>query len=745
MPFFSAVRQQLRQEFELARVRPAMEAGLRCAVAMTVPIAIGETVGQIGFGTLVAVGAWFSLLADVGGTYAQKARAMLGATALIACSVALAGVSVSHPVLSLALLFCLILGAGFAPLFGGTSAQISFLSSLTFLVALGFARPATALPQALLYLLGGFWGTLLSLLVWSIHPNRPVREATNQLYLKIAELLRPANLRQQQGEVAADTLTASALRQFTADLANARTLWETLRSRRNGLSEAERFLLISVTNSQQTVRSVLSYLSIASALLADLPELEPLLVRLTEEFASTSRAIGSAILNRRSAVDLSGLQRATEAFEAELERRRAEHYAETDKYRVLLTFGKCVRQAYVLMGQLTRIAELLGHPEQIAVGKAGGQTTLRRTVVRDLVTIVRANLSLDSVTCRHALRLALVTVLAQMLGHSLPGGRGYWVPITALVILRPDYGGTFSRTIQRVAGTMIGGLIGAGLGAAVQATAWQTVLIALLAFFAFTVRPLNYAVFTLALTPLFMMIVNLVDKGDWEVSLLRITDTWLGAGLALIGAWIVLPSWQRTQLPSLVAQLIRCNATYFRRVMDLYLGRNGELEEIDRLHIASELASSNAEAALQRLQSDPARVRRASEEWTTLILYARSLSNSISLLTEHAREFRQTAPLTEVSAVGTAITTSLESLAKALETGRPPEARFDLQDGPGILRTLVDQLHAARMEERSRGFQHDVVTPTLQAVRENTFLSLEIDQIVNKVSVLRETVHRLLS
>ncbi len=745
MPFLSSVQDQLRQGFALARVRPAMEAGLRCAVAMTVPIAIGEMVGQLGPGTLLAVGAWFSLLADVGGTYPQKARAMLGATALIGCSVALAGASVFHPVLSLVFLFCWIFGAGFAPLFGATPGQISFLSSLTFLVALSFSRPETALLQALLYVLGGLWGTMLSLLVWSIHPNRPIREATNQLYVKIAELLRPENLRRQPGDVNADSGTASALREFTTDLTNARTLWETLRSRRYGLSQAERFLLVSVTNAQQTVRSVLSYLAIASALLADRPELEPLLMRLTDEFASASRAIGLAILNRQTAVDLQGLQSALEAFEAELEHRRTEHYAASDQYRILLNFGKCVRQAYVVTGQLKRIAELLGHPERIGVDEAGHPITVRRTVAPDLVRVVRANLTLDSVTCRHAFRLALVTVLAQMLGHALPGGRGYWVPISALVILRPDYGGTFSRTVQRVGGTMIGGLIGAVLGVGVQTTAWQTVLIAFLAFCAFTVRPLNYAIFTLALTPLFMMIVNLVDKGDWEVSLMRIADTWLGAGIALIGAWIVLPSWQRTQLPAFVAQLLRSNARYFRHVIDYYLGGIGEPEEIDRLHLGSELASSNAEAALQRLQSDPARVRHQSEEWTTLILYARSLTNSISSLAEHAREFKRPDPPAEIFAVGRAITASLESLATALETKKPPEIDIDLQEGPGALRSLVDQLHAARLEERSRGFRPEVVTPTLQAVRENTFLSLEIDQIVNKISVLRDTVGRLLS
>jgi uncharacterized membrane protein YccC len=736
----SSIYQNLRQEFELARVRPAMEAGLRCAVAMVAPIAIGEALGRVPEGLFVAGGAWFGLLADVGGTYRQKGIAMVGATIVIAVSILVAGFSAIHPLFSLALLFCWIFWAGFAPLFGATPAQISFLSCLTFIIGMNFARPATAFGQAFLYLVGGLWGTTLSLLVWSIHPNRLVREAVNRLYNDIADLLRPENVRRSVGPIEANLAIASTLSHFSTELSNSRVLWQSMRSRRNGLSEAERLLLIAVTNSQQTLRSVLSYLSIASTVLIDSPDLEPSLIRLTNEFQLAARLLGQAILNRKSSPDLGDMQRALETLDEVLERRRADLYVGAAEYHSLLTLGKCVRQAFVVAGQFDRLAELLGHPEQVVLDRSGKKPSARRAGLKKLAGVVRANLSLRSATLRYALRLSIVTVIAEVIGQKLPGGRGLWVPITALVILKPDYGGTFSRTIQRVVGTVIGGLIGAFLGATVQTTTWQTVLIAFLAFFAFTVRPLNYGVFTLALTPLFMMLLNLLDKGDWKLSVLRILETWIGAGLALIGAYLVLPSWQRAELPIMVTKLIRSNAAYFRQVIDLYLGGGGRPEDIDRLHLASELASTNAEAVLQRLQSDPIRFRDGAEEWTTLILYLRSLTNSLSSLAEHGREIGKTEPLAEVVALADAVVETFEILAKALETGKAPTATVDLEGGPAALRTLVEKLHAARLEERAQPLGSERVTATLKAVRENTFLSREIDQIINKLTVIQETV-----
>ena len=38
-------------------------------------------------------------------------------------------------------------------------------------------------------------------------------------------------------------------------------------------------------------------------------------------------------------------------------------------------------------------------------------------------------------------------------------GRGYWVPLTVLVVLRPDFASTFQRAIMRVVGTVIGLLL----------------------------------------------------------------------------------------------------------------------------------------------------------------------------------------------------------------------------------------------------------------------------------------------
>jgi uncharacterized membrane protein YccC len=51
----------------------------------------------------------------------------------------------------------------------------------------------------------------------------------------------------------------------------------------------------------------------------------------------------------------------------------------------------------------------------------------------------------------------------------------------------------------------------------------------------------GYGVFTLAITPLFMVLLNLAGPADWTINLVRIADTLIGGILALGGSYLLFP------------------------------------------------------------------------------------------------------------------------------------------------------------------------------------------------------------
>ena len=70
--------------------------------------------------------------------------------------------------------------------------------------------------------------------------------------------------------------------------------------------------------------------------------------------------------------------------------------------------------------------------------------------------ILRANLTLRSSAFRHAIRLGLTVAVAAAVAEISGLARGYWLPLTVLFVLRPDFGSTFTRGLQRYIGTALG-------------------------------------------------------------------------------------------------------------------------------------------------------------------------------------------------------------------------------------------------------------------------------------------------
>jgi uncharacterized membrane protein YccC len=58
------------------------------------------------------------------------------------------------------------------------------------------------------------------------------------------------------------------------------------------------------------------------------------------------------------------------------------------------------------------------------------------------------------------IRLMLCTGVAAVASEVLPLSRSYWVVLTVVIILKPDYGSVFARAVQRSVGTVAGAVLG---------------------------------------------------------------------------------------------------------------------------------------------------------------------------------------------------------------------------------------------------------------------------------------------
>ncbi|MBS0291895.1 MAG: FUSC family protein [Proteobacteria bacterium] len=207
---------------------------------------------------------------------------------------------------------------------------------------------------------------------------------------------------------------------------------------------------------------------------------------------------------------------------------------------------------------------------------------------------------------RHAIRAALAIGVGYALSQMMPWHQhAYWIVLTIVVVLRGSLAQTLERRNERVAGTLLGCVIASALLAA-DMPPWAllaSVTVAQAVAHSFALR--RYLFTAVAATVLGLVQAHLLLGAGGStgfVLLERIADTLIGAGLAWAFAY-VLPSWERQQIPALVARTLAAQTRHAREALGL-----GQLQAVDnRPELAWRLARREAYDSLGALVQATAR------------------------------------------------------------------------------------------------------------------------------------------
>jgi hypothetical protein len=183
---------------------------------------------------------------------------------------------------------------------------------------------------------------------------------------------------------------------------------------------------------------------------------------------------------------------------------------------------------------------------------------------------LRANLSLRSSACRHAIRLAVCVALGDALGSGLELHRSYWLPMTVAIVLKPDFASTFTRGVLRLAGTFAGLICATVLFHVLPAApAAQVGAIAALMFVLRCWGPANYGLFVTAVTGMIVLLIAMAGVSPKEVIAARGLNTAIGGAIAL-AAYSLWPTRERTRVQDAMAQMLDAYREYFHAIRERY-------------------------------------------------------------------------------------------------------------------------------------------------------------------------------
>lgn len=225
----------------------------------------------------------------------------------------------------------------------------------------------------------------------------------------------------------------------------------------------------------------------------------------------------------------------------------------------------CIQQAHA---ELQRMSRLLYEDKRV-LGLTLPETWLRSPMpqIQRALEAIRANLTFHSATFRHAVRLGLALGVATFIYQFLPFSRGYWLPLTTLVILKPEFTTTISRGVARVLGTLIGSVLATLLLEIPDPThLLGVVLIGVFLTGMYTVLNYNMVLFSGILTAEVVVLLSFFERTPLLMTINdRVIYTVAGSLLAFI-AYAVWPTWQHKNIPNAMANLISAERQYLNAI-----------------------------------------------------------------------------------------------------------------------------------------------------------------------------------
>ncbi|MDE2248812.1 MAG: FUSC family protein [Xanthomonadaceae bacterium] len=540
---------------------------LRNAAAVILPLGIGIASGHVQVGLGVAAGALNTMFSDQPGPYRQRMHQLLLAS-LVAGLASLVGLLVGGelPLMLLATAACGFFG-GLLVVFGVDTARVGMTSMILLVVTASTpTSPAAALGGAALIFAGGLLLTTFSLAGWPLQRYWPERQAVAKVYEGLSAMALP----QARDEAAVPALTeAMTSLQYTL-LGRHRAHGRAMEAFGVLLELAERIRLelMAMDELADDTATYRGFRHEASRVLAAIAE-----------------ALHHGDAPEQANDDLRTLRASEQAL----------FDGDGNPHGL-------AAHVHALAGQLAaaaRNADWAGSRGELRATAA--ETRLPESLRSNSAwATLRAAMTPHSVAFRHAVRMAICLSAALWLSRLLQLPHGYWLPMTAAIVLRPDFAATFKFGLLRVLGTVFGLVITTVLLHITPYDPWAHLLLMALLCMAFRyLATAHYGIAVAALTGTVVILLSFDGVNPGEAVIARVINTAFGCGMALL-AYVAWPTWERGRARAALAAMLEAYASYLRS-----LARPDQRRGRHEARSAARTARINAQASIERMRAEP--------------------------------------------------------------------------------------------------------------------------------------------
>lgn len=538
--------------------------GIRASVAVAVMLiaALQLHIPDLAFGS---VAAFWTCLCDPGGPDRSRLRVLatfaLGATLAISGAAYCAhwGIVAAGVALFVLVLLC-GLTRSYRPTFGPMPTPIGLIAAIA--VVVGVTTPRTA-PGALelagCFLLGCLWAMVLCVFIWRTHPRAPARRALVAIFARLEDMTLSLQRLDGEAHTGAEQwaeLNGGHRRAVRLSIERGREAVGRLVAGRARLGQS-----IDAAGRVYAVLMALSHYRAGSPSPFDPSADRPLLDRL----------------------------------------RRLIHQAAHQSDKVVPDPEPLLGEAMALLADARKHQGIVAHASAVAAeALAGLARHWQEPEPADPASEAAAawpSFKVLAPVWRQALRVATAVTVSYALGACFDVSFSYWGTIAALVIMQPLGANTWLRILERAAGSIIGGVLTAILIARLSSPLEMLLFIAPLSAAVIALRLVNYGLFMIFLTPMFVLVSDFIHPASHLVSSRAINEA-IGACIGLAGTLFLWPEKEGDVLSDAVLAALSANMGFASGMLRAEADASARLDPLRR---EAGLTSTRAEIARQRL------------------------------------------------------------------------------------------------------------------------------------------------
>ena len=386
---------------------------------------------------------------------------------------------------------------------------------------------------------------------------------------------------------------------------------------------------------------------------------------------------------------------------------------------------------------IRRVMDNVKEASKVSLKRQDGSQFL--TLQEYNLNVIIQNLSFNSYLFRHALRFAVAMLFAFILGTLLDIHNTYWILLTIIVIIRPNYGLTKERSKDRIIGTFIGAAIAIAIVLLTQNTIVYGVLAIISLTLSIALIQQNYKSAAALITINIVFVYSLINPNAFEVIQYRVIDTIIGAIIAIVANYMLWPSWEVNNLKNVLVNALQKNKSYILATKDLYHEKDENLLAYKIARKEVFLAISNLNAAFQRLTQDPKSKQKEFELIYNLVTLNQTMVSAIASIGSFIMNHKTTPASQEFNVLIEKIANTLHIAAEQL-VGKIPEQQNDektIKEAEETLLKTFEVLSKNRDENIEKG-NPELHTDTLHHLQEAYLISNQLTWLKSLSENLRK-------